>query len=164
MANECSIRASNQWHGQRPSLSSADGEHSVKGDLQNALVFVIDGVLVFCFVFFFFPFPFFLFPPSLFYFISFYFFPISIDCLVSCSRSTLAPCPHRAPSGTGGARGFEARRGNRGTLQAASCWGETGCRSEVRTAAQWVGEKLRFGAGTCYGCLLSGGTCGWPRC
>lgn len=115
-------------------------------------------------LFFFFPFLFSYFPLHFFLSFRFIFFPISIDCLVSCSRSTLAPCPHRAPSGTGGARGFEARRGNRGTLQAASCWGETGCRSEVHTAAQWVGEKLRSGAGTCYGCLLSGGTCGWPRC
>lgn len=79
------------------------------------------------------------------------------DRLVSCSRSTLAPCPRRGPSGTGGAKGFEARRGNTGTLRAVSCWGGTGCRFEVHTAGQWVGEKPRFGAETCYGYLLFGG-------
>lgn len=107
---------------------------------------------------YFFPFPiFFFFSPWL----MLLHFP---DRLVSCSRSTLAPCPRRGPSGTGGAKGFEARRGNTGTLRAVSCWGGTGCQFEVHTAGQWVGEKRRFGAETCYGYLLFGGRYGWPRC
>lgn len=146
-ANDCFVCGFNQ----RPSLASASGEHSVNGVLQNTLAFNINRG-----VFFPFPLPIFFSPrPMLLH------FP---DRLVSCSRSTLAPCPRRGPSGTGGAKGFEARHGNTGTLRAVSCWGGTGCQFEVHTAGRWVGEKRRFGAETCYGCLLFGGRYGWPRC
>lgn len=92
-------------------------------------------------------------------------FPVALAFpapLVSCSHSTLAPSPRRAPSGTGGATGFEARRGNTGIPPAGGCWEGTGCPFEVHTASRWAGES--FGAGTCCGCLRFGATCGWPRC
>lgn len=153
--NGCFICGFNQC----PALSSAIGEHSVKGVLQNTLLFIINRV--FWVGFFFFPFPIFLVLFALFPWLMLLHFP---DPHVSCSRSTLAPFPRHGPSGIGGEKGFEARRGNTGTLRAVSCWGGTGCQSEVHTAARWVGEKQRFGAETCYGYLLFGGRYGWPRC
>lgn len=48
-ADDCFVHGVNQ----RPSLSSANGEHSLQGVLQNALFFIIDRVLVFFFFFLF---------------------------------------------------------------------------------------------------------------
>lgn len=131
---------------QCPSPLSAGGEHSLQGVLQKR--FVIDRGVLFLFLL---PFP--GISPWLWH------FPAP---LVSCSRSTLAPSPHHAQSGTGGATGFEARRGNTGIPPAGGCWEGTGCPFEVHTASRWAGES--FGAGTCRGCLRFGATCGWPRC